>query len=91
MATNKMVLTIHLVVFFTDGERLEFEFPFDEGEDHAAAVAAVRKALEKDKLTIEAGGDLYVIPQSSIKYVFATPAPDDLPTDSVIRHAQIVD
>lgn len=86
-----MVITIHLAVFFTDGEALHFEFPFDEGEeDHASAVSAVREALEKDKVTIEAEGDLYVIPLSSVRYVFATPAPDNLPTDSVIRHARII-
>lgn len=85
-----MMITVHLVVFFTDGEKLQFEFPFEESGDHSSAVATVRKALEKDKVTIEAEGDLFVIPLSSVKYIHVTPAPDNLPTDSVIRHARLV-
>lgn len=81
---------VRLVVFFTDGSNLEFEFSRDSEIDSSRAVANVRKALEKDKVSIEVDGDLFVIPMNNVRYVQVAPAPPDLPSDAVIRHARLI-
>jgi hypothetical protein len=50
---------------------------------------AVQKALERDKLTIEAEGVLYTMPLHNVKYIRMFPVPERLP-ETVITGATIV-
>ncbi|MBW1804736.1 MAG: hypothetical protein JRJ85_28930 [Deltaproteobacteria bacterium] len=60
----------------------------DHGEDPATITSNVKKALDRDKIVLEAQGDLMVIPVRNIKYVVVSPAPDELPK-GVLRNARI--
>ena len=71
-----------------DGTRIVLEYPKQAGEDPATIASNVRKALESDKLVLEAQGDLMVIPIRNIKYIQVSPAPDELP-QGVLRNARI--
>jgi hypothetical protein len=76
-------LTIH----FNDGTRLSFTFP---AQTEARWVRRkMEELLELGHLTIEADGTLMVFPLSSIKYLQATPVPDDLP-GNVIKGATVI-
>jgi len=75
-----------LVIHFHDTTKLSFIFP-RQSDDHSVA-EKVRQLLGGAQLVIEADDFLYVIPQTSIKYVQAYPAPDKLP-DNVIQGATL--
>ena len=77
--------TIH----FMDGTKLAIEYPRQAGEDAATISMNVRKVLEADKITLEAQGDLIVIPVRNIKYIQISPAPDEIPA-GVLRNVKIV-
>ena len=76
---DKRFLTIH----FTDGSKLSLTFPKQTDELYQMA-GRVQKALDANQLSIEVGGELFVIPMSNIKYMQVNPAPEKLP-DTVIR------
>jgi hypothetical protein len=77
--SDERFLTIH----FTDGSKLSLTFPKQTDELHQIA-GRVQKALDANQLSIEIGGELFVIPMSNIKYMQVNPAPEKLP-DTVIR------
>ena len=77
-------ITIH----FTDSNQLVFKFP--QQVELSVMATAVQKALERDKLTIEADGALYGVPLTNVKYIRMSPAPQRLP-ESVITGASLVD
>jgi len=72
-------MTIH----YNDGTKLEVTFPARLKNSTAAVLESVKKALEADKLVIEAEGKLVLIPWSSIKQVELTPAPAALPFGAI--------
>ena len=76
------------VIYFMDGTHIVINFP-KQVEGAANVAANVRKAIDADKLVIEADGSLIMIPTRNIKYIQVTPLPEALPKD-VIRHAHIV-
>ena len=77
-------LTIH----FNNGTKLDVTFPIQIKNSAAAVLETMKKALEADKLVIEAEGKLVVIPWSSIKLVEMTPAPPAI-TFGAIKGARI--
>ena len=79
----------HMVIHFMDGTKIVFRYPKQAGHDAATIAATVKKALETDKIVVEAQGALLVIPGRNIKYVQITPVPDELPK-GILRHAEIV-
>jgi len=80
----------HMVVHFMDGTKIVFRRRKDEGLDTATIAANVKKALDKDKIVVEADGSLIVIPVRNIKYIQVTPSPDALPA-GVMRNVEIVE
>ena len=80
---EKRFLTIH----FTDGTKMSVTFPKQVESPHQI-VKKVKDALDASQLSIEMGGELFVIPMNSIKYLQMSPAPDKLP-DTVIRGATL--
>jgi hypothetical protein len=81
---NERYLTIH----FTDGSKLSVTFP-KQTDMLYKIVSRVEKALDADKLAIEIGGELFVIPMNNIKYMQVSPAPDKLP-ESVVRGGSLI-
>ncbi len=71
-------------IYFMDGTDLVVRYPAQGAGDPATVASNVRRAIEQDKLVVEADGSLFMIPVRNIKYVQITPAPDALPRD-VIR------
>ena len=69
---------VSLTVFFLDGTKVTFRYPRQSGTDPATIAATVKKAIDADKLLIEADGDLLVIPIKSVKYIQLSPAPPHL-------------
>jgi hypothetical protein len=83
MARDRRI-TIH----FTDGNQLAFKFP--QQAELSVMATAVQKALERDKITIEAEGALYTVPLTNVKYIRMSPVPQRLP-DAVITGATLAD
>lgn len=81
---------VSLTVFFLDGTKTTLRYPRQSGTDAATILASVRRALDADKLVLEADGDLLVIPLKSVKYVRVSPAPPHLPS-GILREARMVE
>jgi hypothetical protein len=64
-------------------------FPKQGGEDSTTQLANVKKALEAERVPIEIGGQLLLIPMRNVKYVQIAPTPEVLPKD-IIREAQVI-
>ena len=79
----------HMVIHFMDGTKIVFRYPRLEGKDLNAIASAVKKALDQEKIVVEADGSLIVIPVRNIKYIQVEPVPMALPS-GVFRNAQIV-
>ena len=75
--------------YFIDGMSISVAFPRQRGEDSTTQLANVKKALEAERIPIEIGGQLLLIPMRNVKYVQISPTPEVLPKD-IIRQAQIV-
>jgi len=78
-------MTIH----FNNGTKLEVLFPTQIKNSAAAVLEGVKRAMESDKLVIEADGRLLVIPWVSVKQVEVSPVPAALPF-GVIKGARVV-
>jgi sporulation protein YlmC with PRC-barrel domain len=72
-------LTIH----FNNGTKMDVTFPVQIKNSMAAVLESMKKALESDKLVIEAEGKLVIIPWTSIKHIEVTPAPPAVPFGSI--------
>ena len=83
--TDKRTVTFH----FIDGTSISVSFPKQGGDDAPTMLANVKKALEAERIPIDIGGQLLLIPMRNVKYVQIAPTPEVLPKD-VIRGAQIV-
>jgi len=83
-----MSAPVKMNVFFLDGSMATFSYPRQSGKDQAAVVAAVKKAIDSERLVLEADGDLVVIPIRSVKYVRVSPAPPHLPS-GILREARM--
>lgn len=72
-----------LIIHFNNATRMDVTFPTQIINSTAAVLEAMKKALESDKLVIEAEGKLVIIPWSSIKYIEVTPAPPAVPFGAI--------
>jgi hypothetical protein len=72
-------LTIH----FNNGTKMDVTFPQQIKNSTAAVLESMKKALETDKLVIEAEGKLVIIPWSSIRHLEVTPPPPAVPFGSI--------
>ena len=79
------VLTVH----FMDGTKLAVRYPRLAGLDATALAAAVKRALDAEKIVVEVDGDLLIIPMKNVKYFHLTPAPDHIP-QGVIRNGKLI-
>jgi hypothetical protein len=61
-----MTPLVSLTVFFLDGTKVTFRYPRQSGTDAATILANIKRAIEADKLVLEADGDLLVIPFKSV-------------------------
>jgi hypothetical protein len=73
----------HLTIHFNNGTKMEVAFPTQIKNSTAAVLESIKKALESDKLVIEAEGKLVIIPWGSIKHVELTPMPPAVPFGSI--------
>jgi hypothetical protein len=67
-----------LTIYFTDGTKLNIDFPKQADNEYAASIK-LNEALVARQLIIEADGALLLIPFENIKYIQAYPAPPRLP------------
>ena len=81
---NERYLTIH----FTDGSKLSVTFP-KQTDLLYKIMSRVEKALDADKLAIEIGGELFVIPMNNIKYMQVSKYTEKLP-ETVIRGGSLI-
>jgi len=72
-------MTIH----FNNGAQLKVAFPKQIKNSPAAVLESVKRAMESDKLAIEAEGRLIVIPWSSVKQLEVDPVPSALPFGAI--------
>ena len=82
---DKRTVTFH----FIDGTSISVAFPKQGGADAPTMLANIKKALEAERIPIEIGGQLLLIPMRNVKYVQITPTPELLPKD-IIRGAQVI-
>lgn len=88
-----MAKIAHAAIHFMDGTKIVFKYPrLQAGKttDSATIASTVKKALDQDKIVVEADGSLIVIPVRNIKYIQIVPPPEALPA-GVLRNAQIVE
>jgi hypothetical protein len=72
-------LTIH----FNNGNKMNVSFPTQIKNSTAAVLETMKKALESDKLTIEAEGRLVVIPWAGVQHIELTPVPPAVPFGAI--------
>jgi len=72
-----------LSIYFNDGTKMTVTFPTQIKNSIAAVQEAMKRALESDKLVIEGGGKLVIIPWSSIKHIELFPMPPAVPFGSI--------
>jgi hypothetical protein len=72
-------MTIH----FNNGNKMEVSFPTQIKNSPAAVLEGIKRAMESDKLAIEAEGRLIVIPWVSVNHVEITPVPAALPFGAI--------
>lgn len=77
-----------MTVHFANGTQMNVTFPTQIKNSPAAVLESMKKALESDKLCIEAEGKLVIIPWSSVTRLEVTPVPPALPFGT-IKGAQI--
>ncbi len=77
--------TIH----FMDGSKIALRWPRQAGTGAQIIAANVKKALEADRIMVEADGELLLIPLRNVKYLQINPSPKELPV-GVLRGAQII-
>jgi hypothetical protein len=80
-----MAKSRHITFYFTDGTKTRFSFP-KQVDDPVRLASEVEKALERDKVTLEVDGMLFIVPMVNVKYVQIYPAPEKLPP-SVLKGA----
>jgi len=83
-----MTAQANAVIYFMDGTNIVIDYPKQAGDDPATIASTIKKALDTDKIVVEADGSLLVIPVNNIKYVSITPAPESLPA-GILRHARL--
>ena len=72
-----------LTIYFIDGSEMLVSFPEQDGSPFLLA-QRIQQAIEADQLAIEIDGKLTVIPMNNIKYLQASPLPEDLPETVVV-------
>jgi len=77
-SAEKVVLTIT----FVNGTVQKYEFPRGP-QDNPKLASGVETVLKAPQLLLEAGGNLVVIPMSSILSVEVSPAPSKLPATAI--------
>ena len=77
-------MTIH----FNNGTTMEVSFPTQIKNSPAAVLEGIKRAMESDKLAMEADGRLIVVPWASVRHVEISPVPVALPF-GVIKGARI--
>jgi hypothetical protein len=77
-----------LMVHFTDGSTLSFDFPKQAPNEFAAALA-LDEILSKRYLLVEADGALLTIPFDNVKYLQVYPMPKKLPGLICIKGATV--
>lgn len=75
------------IIHFTDASKLDLEWPKQDAQGHLFLSEAIRKAVQTERLLVEVGGNLLIIPMQNVKYVEVIPAPEQLP-DGVVRNAR---
>ena len=80
-----------LVIHFNNQTSLGLTFPKQIKGSSGALLEALKKALELEKMVIEADGKLLIIPWAGVKYIEVTPAPPPEATPfGAIRNAKVV-
>ena len=77
-SAEKVVLTIT----FVNGTVQKYEFPRGP-QDNPKLASGVETVLKAPQLLLEVGGNLVVIPMSSILSVEVSPAPSKLPATAI--------
>ena len=77
-------ITIH----FTDGTKMQLEFP-SQADNEYAAVMKFKEILKERQLLLEVDGAVMMLPFENIKYVQVYPVPTDKLPPTVIRGARI--
>ena len=72
-----------LTIYFIDGSEMLINFPEQAGNP-LLLEKRVQEAIEANQIAIEVDEKLYVIPTNNIKYMHASPMPDEIP-QTVIR------
>jgi len=80
----------NLLIHFNNGEKLQVTFPAQAKSSVGAMMEGVKRALESDKLVIEADGRVIIIPWCSIRQVELTPVVAGTLPFGAVKNATIV-
>jgi len=79
-----------LTIFFNNGEKLQLTFPAQVKGSVAAMMEGMKRALDSDKLVIEADGRVIVVPWCSIRQIEVTPIVAGTLPFGAIKNASVV-
>lgn len=79
----------NMVIHFTDGSKVAFDFP-EQVQEPARLMKHMEKVLTMPYVVVEAEGAVLLYPRENIKSIQVYPAPDKLP-DFVIAGARASD
>jgi hypothetical protein len=81
----------HLEIQFNNGTSMSLAFPTQIKNSMGALVEVSKRILESDKLVIEAGKELLIIPWASVQYVAVNAVPSAALPIGTIKGARRID
>jgi len=76
-----------MVIHFTDGASLEFEFPPIENDLNSMEL--INRLQNDQSIALHAEGRVYVIPMQNVRYVDVSPAPEKV-ANKVVHNARLI-
>lgn len=78
-----------VVVHFTDGSKMQFEFP-PQADNIYGAMIKLKEVIKDRQLMFEVDGGLLLLPFENIKYVHVYPVPTDKLPPNIIEGAKLI-
>lgn len=83
-------LTVKLEIHFMDDRKLTLTYDQDPTTALGHVSTVNQKEFFTERLVLETGGDLVVIPLTHVRYIRATPAPERLPA-GVLKNVNFIE
>ena len=79
-----------ITIYFNDGSKVSMDFP-RQAPSEIAAMLKLNDVLKKRIMLFEADSTFLMVPFENVKYVQVYPAPADIPGQTYIKGASVVE